>query len=299
MRLFRDSLPLAALAILASVCGSPKAKDDGMGVQIAFKFAVNGKPFTCDQTYTGVGTNPDAGGQVYRGRFARFYVYGVRLINDAGEEVPVTLAEDGAWQIPSKGVVEIDGEVGSGCVGTGSNLSVVGTVPHGAYSGLKLTVGLPNDVNHLQADAQPSPLNQSEMYWSWTSGYRFLRIEGWDETGTKSLKGGLLHLGSTGCVPNDAPANGGPYDLSKGATCRYPNTIDLAFDQFDPEANAVVADIGTLFSTTDLVRGGGGCMSEVTDRDCPGVFGQLSLPYADGDGGLVISERGQTVFTKE
>jgi uncharacterized repeat protein (TIGR04052 family) len=272
-----------------------------MGVKIGFKFAVNGQSFVCGETYTGVGSNPDAGGQIYRGRFARFYVYGVRLMNGASEEVPVTLTDDGVWQVPSKGVVEIDGESGTGCAGTIGNLEVVGTVPRGTYSGLKLTVGLPNDVNHLLADAQPSPLNQSDMYWSWTGGYRFLRIEGWDQTGTKSLSGGLLHLGSANCLPNDSPSGGGgPIDFSKGATCAYPNTVDLAFDDFDPESSKVVFDIGTLFGDTDLVGGSGGCMSNVADPACPPILKKLALPYRDfTSGAVIVPDGGQTVFTKE
>lgn len=305
MRFLRHSFFFASLAILASSCGSTPGTDGGTGdlknVEIGFKFAVNGKPFSCIETYYGVGNNPDAGAQVYRGSYARYYVYDVRLVNSANEEVPVMLADDGVWQLPAEKVAEISGENGGSCASIIGNLKVTGTVPKGTYSGLKLIVGLPNHLNHLFADTQPSPLNQSDMFWSWTTGYRFLRIEGKNASAKMGLPGGLLHLGSGVCNANDSA------DPTKGSTCTYANTLDLSFDGFDPDVNKVVLDIGKLFQDTDLDtnRGGpAGCMSGLTDPECPAIFKKLGLPYGDGfqpDGGftVVTPTVGQTIFTME
>lgn len=321
LRLARNPLIVAALA-LASACGSPSSGTDaGTGgdsatdggdalkkVEIAFKFAVNGQPFSCAETYRGIGNNAAAANQVYRPYYARYYVHAIRLVNSAGAEVPLTLADDGVWQLPSAGVVEIDGENGGTCAGASGNLKAVGTVPLGTYSGLKLTVGLPESINHLNANVQPPPLNQTDMFWVWTSGYRFLRIEGRDATGKSVLPGGLLHLGSTACETKDQPSDGGAPDLSKGATCRYANTIELSFDGFDHAVNKVVLDVGKLFQDTDLATNRGlpaqGCMSALSDVDCPAIFQKLGLPYGDGfqpDGGysVVVPDAGQSVFTKE
>lgn len=305
MRLHANSLlagAAAALAIAASSCGSTQSTADSgtQAVEVSFKFKVNGQAFSCADTYAGVGNNPDAGAQVYRGSYARFYVHEVTLVDHDGEEAPVTLTADGLWQLPSAGVVEIDGENGGTCAGASGNLKVVGTVPAGSYHGLKFKVGLPASVNHLLADSQPSPLNQSAMFWSWTSGYRFLRVEGLNAS-KAGLSGGLLHLGSTGCTPVSAS------DPTQGASCTYPNTVDVSFPMFHADSNSVVLDIGHLFADTNLVFNGGGatgCMSGLTDPECPVLFRKLGLPYGDGfqpDGGftVVTPDAGQSAFTME
>ncbi len=261
-----------------------------------FKFAVNGQRFSCAETYTGVGSSPDAGGQVYRGSYARFYAHDVRLVDSAGTDVPVALTNDGEWQLADTGVVMIDGENGGTCAGASGNLRIVGTVPQGTYSGLKFKLGLPFNVNHLFADSQPSPLSQSAMFWSWTGGYRFLRIEGLDGS-KKALAGGLLHLGSTGCTPN----------TNTPTSCAFENLVDVGFPTFDVATNAVVLDIGTLFKDTNLdtnLAAAPGCMSGLTDPECPPMFKKLGLPYGDGlleDGGVKIVQPtgSQTLFTME
>src|SRR5690606_39726454 len=47
-------------------------------------------------------------------------------------------------------------------------------------------------LNHLDASTAPSPLNFTAMFWSWQSGYKFLRVDTADDTFR-------VHLGSTGC----------------------------------------------------------------------------------------------------
>ena len=295
-------MSLAAVGLLASTCGAPTSRVASAlvkNVTVHFKMAVNGQALSCLGTYTGVGNNPDAGAQVYRPSLARFYVYDVRLVDSAGSDVAVTLSDDGAWQLSDAGVVMINGENGGSCAGPRGNLEVVGALPPGAYHGLKFRVGLPEHLNHLLVDALPSPLNQSAMYWSWTSGYRFLRVEGFDSK-LAGLPGGLLHLGATACALN---VSGDP---TQGASCTYPNSFEVAFSSFEPETNTVVFDIGTLFKDTDLaVNAGGvvGCMSALDDPECPPIFRKLGLPYGEAlpDGGLLVVQpaTGQTVFTVE
>lgn len=53
-------------------------------------------------------------------------------------------------------------------------------VKAGEYKGLRFNIGLPRDVNHADPTVALPPLNlaQSDMYWSWNSGYIFLLAEG-------------------------------------------------------------------------------------------------------------------------
>jgi len=53
-------------------------------------------------------------------------------------------------------------------------------VKSGEYKGLRFNIGLPRDVNHADPTVALPPLNlaQSDMYWSWNSGYIFFLVEG-------------------------------------------------------------------------------------------------------------------------
>ncbi|WP_028982042.1 MbnP family protein [Sporocytophaga myxococcoides] len=53
-------------------------------------------------------------------------------------------------------------------------------VKPGEYKGLRFNIGLPRDVNHADPTVALRPLNlaQSDMYWSWNSGYIFFLAEG-------------------------------------------------------------------------------------------------------------------------
>ncbi|MBO9699136.1 MAG: hypothetical protein J7604_02945 [Sporocytophaga sp.] len=53
-------------------------------------------------------------------------------------------------------------------------------VKTGEYKGLRFNIGLPRDVNHADPTVALPPLNlaQSDMYWSWNSGYIFFLAEG-------------------------------------------------------------------------------------------------------------------------
>ena len=299
----RAPILMTAVTLLAFSCGSPITTQDagalssGKDVAINFKFAVNGKPFSCSQTYTGVGNNPDAGAQVFLPSYARFYLHDVKLGGPNGADVPVAITDDGVWQLSDAGIVMISADTGA-CKGDApAHLQVIGTAPEGTYAGLKFKVGLPFAANHLLNTGRPSPLDQSEMFWSWTAGYRFLKIEGFDAA-KKSLPGGLLHLGSAGCVPA-----GSDYPTS----CAFENLVDVAFPTFNTATNSVVLDIGTIFKDTDIsvnVSGPPGCMSAPTDPECPAMLKKLGIPYADGlleDGGVkVVQPTGaQTIFTME
>lgn len=285
------SLAVLALATTLSGCGQPGSSgaDAGTPVAITFDVKVKGQAFSCQGSYAGLGTNPDAG--AYHPKDARFYVHQVRLTG-AGGEAAVALADDGRWQDGT--VALVDAEDGTGtCVNgtTGTNLKVVGTVAPGTYTGLKFTVGVPFERNHLLADNQVSPLNLSAMFWSWTGGYRFLRVEGGTAAGVQ-LPGALVHLGSTGCTPVDGA------DPRKGVTsCSSENLVEVSLPTFDPAADKVLLDLGTLFEGTDLTVNTAatstGCMSAQSDPECGPIFSRLGLPFGSGPASA------QTVFTRE
>jgi uncharacterized repeat protein (TIGR04052 family) len=297
MKSVHSRLVFLSLAAVLAACGKsesrpPESQASAQAVTLRFKAMVSGQAFSCNQLYANVGVNTDSAKREFRGKDLRFYVHDVRLVDGSGQDVAVTLKDDGRWQ--NGGVALLDFEDGTGTCQNGNepmNSSLVGEIAPGTYRGLKFTVGVPFEKNHLLADNQLSPLNLSAMFWSWTGGYRFMRIEGTDAAG-KALAGGLLHLGSTGCTPND------PSDLRKGvASCAAPNRLEVSLASFDPELNTVVLDIGTLFKDTDLAfntaGSSGGCMSAPDDPECAPMFAKLGLPLGSSPAGQ------QSLFTME
>jgi uncharacterized repeat protein (TIGR04052 family) len=277
-----------------AACGKSDPEPTTQDVTINFKALVSGKPFSCTQTYTGIGNNADPAKQVFRPSDLRFFVHNVRLVDSSGQDVSVTLTDDGKWQ--NGGLAMIDFEDGTGtCFYANGNVvtntMLIGEVPIGTYNGLKFTVGVPVERNHsVYVDNQQSPLNLSAMYWSWTGGYRFMKIEGMSAN-DRALPGGLLHLGSSGCTANDA------VDKTKGATCLAANRPEIGFASFDPNHNEVVVDIGTLFKDTDLALNttgtAAGCMSALDDPECVPMIPKFGLAFGTN------SAETQSIFTME
>lgn len=304
----RLPLILLLLAAMASSCGSPGPSSSDAGdagvpgkdVVVNFKVVVGSEDLVCGKTYTGIGTNPNSNS--YRALQTRFYVHDVQLIDASGAGVAVTLTEDQKWQNAGVALIDATDIYATGSMPTCSaseevrNLKIVGTAPIGGeYVGLKFKVGVPAERNHLFVASQPSPLNLNEMFWTWTSGYRFMRIEGADSAGL-ALPGGLLHLGSTACVPADSS------DPRKGATCTNQNVVDVAFPVFDLNSDKVVFDIAALFKDSDLAfnttaPGSKGCMSDPRDPECPTMLKKLGLSFPLGDGGVEPASQ-QSLFTK-
>ena len=161
-------------------------------VTIPFSAEVSGEPFACGESYAGLGTTA----ATISPQDFRVYVHDVALIDASGAAVPVTLDEDGAWQ--HEGLALLDFEDGSAGCKTGSpdtHTELTGTVPRGDYTGLSFTVGVPDAMNHLDAATAPAPLNAPGMWWAWTSGFKFARIDG----ATDDNPAFYFHLGATSC----------------------------------------------------------------------------------------------------
>jgi len=59
---------------------------------------------------------------------------------------------------------------------------------------MSFNIGVPEQRNHQNPLQAKTPLNQSDMYWSWQQGYKYLRLELAKET-----EQWALHLGAAGC----------------------------------------------------------------------------------------------------
>lgn len=229
---------------------------------------------------------------------ARFYVYGVALVDANGVETPLALVQD-QWQYTNVALLDFeDGSGGEGGCEEGTpaiNRSVRGTVPKGKYLGLKFVIGVPVlgkdevsgkvvSLNHSSHTSAPAPLNSSPMSWSWQVGRKFMKIEIQPENGRTRSNGKKVvwpfHLGSTGCQGN--PVNG------EIVTCSRPNRLPVHLPSFDPAKNLVVLDVAELFFDADLnspQRGEGGCMSSLGTPGCQALFDRLGLNLGDSSPG--------------
>lgn len=210
-------------------------------VRIRFRAVVAGEPFACGLTYR------DAHGVTFSGADLRAFVQDVALLDANGVEQPVALDVRPPWQQGS--VALLDFEDGSAACAAGTrdvNLEVSGTVPEGEYIGLVFSNGVPEALNHADPAQLPPPLQAGSMTWGWLLGYRFLMAEIVAQPGDAAAPGSaLLHVGSSSCTGN--PSQG-------GVTCARANRNRVRLDDFDPDKDVVLVDLGSLFAGIDLTR---------------------------------------------
>ncbi len=270
-------------------------------VRIQFQARLAGKIFACGSQYEGVGSKATTVTPVD----LRFFVSQIELLRADGSATPVTLDQDGVWQYQSLALIDLEDATG-GCRNGNSAMhpELTGTVATGAYVGLRFTLGVPFDLDHLESSTAPSPLNMTAMQWSWQNGYKFLRAEVSavapkpTTTATSAMQpaksnggpsgknapmrnrtsgsGFPVHLGSTGCAsvsPESAP----------GQECKNPNRSIITLTQFDPTKDIVVFDLSHLLAHSDLSANSAdtapGCMSFEGDKDCIPIMEALGIPY--------------------
>jgi uncharacterized repeat protein (TIGR04052 family) len=274
----RNSVSFVTMAFF--LITSPSAFAADKLVNIRFQAQVGDQIFACGKQYDAVGVTKSK----ISGRDFRFYVSNVRLVDAAGKETPVQLDQDGKWQLDDLALLDFEDGAGGCSNGTPEvNRQIAGTVPAGQYTGLRFTLGVPFNKNHLDPLSQPSPLNLTALMWVWNAGHKFARL---DFSSTGNPRGFLVHLGSTGCTPNDT-RNTIP------TSCLAPNRVEVSFPVFDPAQQVVIADLGALLQDTnvdvsrnkpapgkeDEPRTSASCMSGPASGDCEGLFANFGLPF--------------------
>ena len=129
---------------------------------------------------------------------------------------------------------------------------------------LSFTLGVPASLNHQNPLTAKSPLQQSDMHWSWQNGYKFFRLDMQGATG-----GWSMHLGSTGC--SSASVMRAPT-----APCVAPNRpqVKLQYQQ----AAKLSLDLAPLFASLTPAQDNS-CMSDPNQKSC-----QTLLPTFGVDG---------------
>jgi uncharacterized repeat protein (TIGR04052 family) len=269
------------LAIAGVGCDTGSDGNGSEAVTIEFAAKVGTEEFVCGETYDNLGANDTS---LQLSDF-RFYVQDLELKSLDGSYVAVELDTDGAiWQTDNLALLDFE----NGCNDSGTtemNAVVTGTVPVGAYDGIRFKMGVPFDLNHDNPATAPAPLQSTTMQWSWQGGYKFLRID----SGSFSMTDWRMHLGSTDC--DGDPVAGGT------TSCSNPNRVDVELAGFDPEGDTIVADFAALVDGAALdvnqAQTPVGCMADPVDGDCGPVFENLGLPFEGSPAGA------QRFFTVE
>lgn len=283
VQFMKIGVSLFGLSIASCLMAQRVAAQETQPITIQFRGMAGQQVFRCDAAYSlgtpAISVNPTD---------FRFYVSEVALIDAQGRTVPVTLTQDQKWQYQNVALIDFENKSGMCSNGTiDTNDRIVGTVPKGTYKGVKFTLGVPFNLNHNDAAIAPSPLNLTSLWWNWRSGYKFARIDftpamsahskhdapGKTPAHHRDRAGFIIHLGSTGCM-------GG---AQKPETCKNPNTSTISLNNFNPEKDAIVADITALVANTNLAKNQPetplGCMSDPKDGDCAGVMRNFGLPW--------------------
>ncbi len=193
----RMLLATLVATLLVGCDNKPEPETSGV-IPVSFRPVINGETFQTGTPYKNL-----------QGRDFQFdgfslYVSEISLIDEAGNEVALNNPdqEESVWLFDfAKG--EVYGSVGSlannGALSTGSL-----EVPAGTYTGASFTIGVPTSLN---GDFDPVTYNsghplseQRGAFWTWNSGYIFLKIDGrFDnspDANGQSLDGSLTyHIG--------------------------------------------------------------------------------------------------------
>jgi len=262
-----------------NITPAPVVTNSPLNINLKFAALVNNKDFVCGTTYSPVGT---AVANSYKMTDFRFYVHNIKLLKTDSSQVSVSLTQDNKWQTSNIALLDFE----NGCLnGTSeTNSQVVGTVPYEAspnYTGVCVTLGLPFNSNHIDSSTAPSPLNVTGMLWSWTTGRKFIRIDGVADPDVLK-QNYFIHLGSTGCV--DTTKTG----IAPSSPCSYPNTVEMCFNNFDVNKDSLVADVADVLRASNLTYNtpntAAGCMSGNNDPECIEVMPRLGLDFTYTDG---------------
>lgn len=265
-----------SLVLAATTVAAPA--DSLVPLTVRFAGMVGDVPFQCGQSYAGIGTSKAT---ITASDF-RFYVHNVRLLTAKGDTIAAKLAPMAPWQ--DADVALVDFENGQATCSNGTpevHPEVTVLAPKGSYKGVAFTLGVPFTRNHGDLAAQPAPLSLSHLFWSWNSGYKFMRVDMRATQGDSAATGWVIHLGSTGCTGATGAA-------AAPTACAQPNRAEVKLAGFDPAKDVVVADLAAILSRVDVRKNqpktAAGCMSAPNDADCGGLFASLGLPHPSSTG---------------
>ena len=213
--------------------------------------------------------------------FLGFYVSDVRATDAAGTRVPLDMDTRGTWQDGHTALVSLASDCASAS-GHEGNATVTGRLPAGdlrEFVSVEFDLGVPFERNHANPLQAEPPLNLPSMFWTWQTGYKFLRLDLGDRW--------AFHLGSTRCVSASAvrpPAQ----------ACGRPNASRVRLPMSAALRAPIVVDVDALLKDIDVARHPP-CTDRYAERESCGLLLEaLGLDPVTGD--CADNCAGQTVF---
>jgi uncharacterized repeat protein (TIGR04052 family) len=238
---------------------------------VRFDSRAGDQPFKC-------GTRVPLGTQGTRAEPVdmRFYVHDVALIRANGERVPLELHQDERYQRENVALLDFVDDTGGCATGDTDIRNVVhGYAPEQAdYTKLSFKVGVPEDKNHLDAAQAPAPYNASGLWWSWSLGFKYMRID----LTSDAQPIWFFHGGSSDCAGTAA----------KGYTCLSRQIANIELANYDPQASLVVFDAQRFYAASDITVADDtpGCMGFKPDTQCAPLYNTLGVtPWDDATPG--------------
>ncbi len=160
--------------------------------------------------------------------------------------------------------------IGTSCDSSETQNSLWQTTIKAPFNPQKITqiqfnLGVPFNLNHQNPLTQPAPLNQSDMFWVWQTGHKFLRLEL-----SNNQNNFTYHLGSTGCEsvsPVRAPK----------VECKNPNRTTVNIEKFNVN-NPIIFDVATLISDLDLTQNIN-CKSSPNNPSCEPLMLRTGIDF--------------------
>ncbi|MDZ4724631.1 MAG: metallo-mystery pair system four-Cys motif protein [Leptospira sp.] len=289
------SFLIIAICILHLFACQPEKKDDSntalaLAAVIASGNAVTSIPFVlvagtdtsfaCNKTVTSHSEKHISESMNFSIRDARFFVYDVKLVRADGTTSDFTLTPDNTFQSSTVALLDFENKTGDCTVGTtDTNTTLKGFAVSGIYVGVQFKIGVPDDQNKLLNTTASAPLNASGMYWSWTSGYKFLKFEWLAKEGAGTTN--QFHLGGGTCTGGNG----------SNLNCSYPNVPTVTVKTtnnttWNPTTNPVYLDVKTLVNGTNSNLSDGGaaytCMSGNTTARCKVLLNNVGVNETDG-----------------
>lgn len=221
---------------------------------------VGQQALACGVSYPGMGL---ANSTVEFKEFA-LYVHNVALKNADGAWVPLRMQDDGRWQRDGIALLDFLDQGSPACAESGTqetHTSITGYLAEGSYSAIRFTLGMPASHNHMNAVTAVAPFNRQRMWWSWASGFRYLKADLKVSTvkpggQVKQTEKYYAHLGGVKCSKDP---------VTMAYACKDPrlSTIELPLD---PTKQGILLNVAALFAQDDLGVGRG-CMGGSSLKD--------------------------------
>jgi len=261
--------PTGSTADAATPRGAPETRDGKKLYTVRFDVRAGDAAFGCGKP-AALGTQKTVAEPVD----LRFYVHDVALVRASGERVPLALHQDGQWQRENVALLDFADDTGKCATGNPDVRTLVeGYAPkHDDYRSLSFKLGVPDDKNHLDGANAPAPYNASGMWWSWSGGYKYVRMDL-----TSSVQPiWYFHAGAASCTGL----------TTTGFKCEALQLADVTLDDYDPASSLVVFDAAKFYAGVDVSRvvppDTAGCMGSKTDPDCKPMYNALGVvPFDD------------------